>query len=297
GSRSGKLLDDGDRPVCVQLMGKDPDEMGRAAALMEEVGYDVVDINFGCPVKKVLGRCRGGYLLGDPDVACRMIDRVVEAVKVPVTVKMRRGKDDSPQSFENFNRILDHAVDRGVVGVAVHGRTVVQRYDGRATWDCIGAVKRRHPHLVVFGSGDLFSAEDCLRMLTETGIDGVTIARGAIANPWIFQECLALWEGRPKPLPPTVGEQADLFDRQYALAIEQYGPERASRQIRKFGIKRSALHPLGLAIRDAFIGLNNPDDWKRVIDRYYRSAEFVGQRPDPTAAAAALLQDCTSCCE
>ncbi|MFO0948064.1 MAG: tRNA-dihydrouridine synthase family protein [Planctomycetota bacterium] len=156
GARSGKHLDPMDRPIGAQLMGNDPDTMGQAAERMVGFGYDFVDINFGCPVKKVLGRCRGGFLLSEPETAIQMVERVVDAVEVPVTVKMRRGMDDTQDSRDRFWRILGHAVDRGIVGVTVHGRTVHQRYEGPAKWDILAEVKRRYPHLVVFGSGDLF---------------------------------------------------------------------------------------------------------------------------------------------
>lgn len=269
GPKSGLWMDPSDRPVACQLMGREPVEMGQAAARMAGFGYDIVDINFGCPVKKVLGRCRGGFLLSDPATAISMVREVTGAVSVPVTVKMRRGLDDSPMSRERFWTILSAAVDLGIAGVVVHGRTVQQRYDGPATWDVIGEVKHRFGHLNVMGSGDLYSAEDCLRMIESTGCDGVTIARGAIENPWVFRDATALWYGQPKPPPPTLEEQAALFDWQYRLAIAQYGVERATRQMRKFGIKRAGLHPSPDRVHDAFVSLSSPDDWKRVQDELY----------------------------
>lgn len=271
GPRSGTHLDASDHPIACQLMGRDPVEMGQAAARMAAFGYDLVDINFGCPVKKVLGRCRGGFLLSDPETAIAMVREVTRAVRVPVTLKMRRGMDDSAAAEENFWRILSAAVDLGIAGVAVHGRTVKQRYLGAARWDVLGEVKRRFGHLVVFGSGDLFTADDCLRMLDQTGIDGVTIARGAIENPWIFRDCLARWQGDPAPPAPTLSEQAVLFDAQYAIAARQYGLERATRQMRKFGIRRAGLHPDPEAVRAAFISLG-PDGWQRVRDALYRES-------------------------
>ncbi|QDU59251.1 tRNA-dihydrouridine synthase C [Planctomycetes bacterium Pan216] len=269
GARSGTFLEPSDRPIAAQLMGNDPEQMGLAAARMVAEGYDLVDINFGCPVKKVLGRCRGGFLLGEPETAIEMIQRVRDAVTVPVTIKVRRGRDDSREATESFWRIIDEAVDLGVVGVAIHGRTVDQRYEGQACWNRIAEVKRRHPHLVVFGSGDLFTAEDCLRMLEQTGCDGVTIARGAIANPWIFRESLALWKGLLKPAPPTIREQGELIDWQYRLAVTQYGPERASRQMRKFGIKRAALHPRADELHQAYIRLSQLSDWHALMNEFY----------------------------
>lgn len=273
GARSGKHLDPEDRPIAAQLMGNDPERMGQAAARMVSFGYDLVDINFGCPVKKVLGRCRGGFLLSEPATAIEMVERVLDAVDVPVTVKMRRAMDDTPESTDAFWQILDKAVDLGIAGVTVHGRTVLQRYEGPATWDILGEVKRRYPNLLLFGSGDLFTAEDCMRMIETTGCDGVTIARGAIENPWIFRECLALWRGEPKPPPPSVEEQAALIDRQLSLCAQQYGPERATRQMRKFGIKQAHLHPCRDEVHQAFIRLCTPEEWREVRRKYYSGSQ------------------------
>lgn len=271
GAKSGRHLDPVDRPIACQLMGSEPQPMADAAKRMVSFGYDVIDINFGCPVKKVLGRCRGGFLLGDPETAIEMVSRVREAVDVPVTIKMRRGRDDSAESVENFWRILEASVLLGIAGVVVHGRTVQQRYDGPSQWAIIGEVKKRFPDFAVFGSGDLYTAEDCLRMIAETGCDGVTIARGAIDNPWVFRDCLALWEGRPKPQPPSLDEQRLVIDRQYRICVGQYGEERASRQMRKFGMKRAKLHPEPKAVHEAFVSLSSELEWQALLDRFYPS--------------------------
>lgn len=273
GAKSGKHLDPRDRPIACQLMGSEPEAMAAAARTMVDFGYDVIDVNFGCPVKKVLGRCRGGFLLGEPGTAIAIVRAVCAAVDAPVTVKLRRGRDDSQAATEAYWRIVEGCVDAGVCGVAVHGRTVEQRYDGAARWEIIGETKRRYPQLTVFGSGDLFNAEDCLRMLESTGIDGVTIARGAIENPWIFRECLALQRGEPKPPTPSLAEQRRAFDRQYRLCVLQYGAERASRQMRKFGIKRAKLHPRPEAVHAAFVSLSSEMDWQELMDAFYPAEE------------------------
>ena len=281
GARGGRHLDDGDHPVAAQLLGNDPQVMGRAAALMESFGYDLLDINFGCPVKKVLGRCRGGFLLGEPETAVAMIACVRDSVRVPVTVKMRLGTDETAESEDRFWKILEEGVRLGIAGVVVHGRTVEQRYVGLAKWTRLGEVKRRYPNLIVMGSGDLYTAADCLRMLEETGIDGVTIARGAINNPWVFRDCVALWRGEPLPPPPTLAEQGALMDQQYELCVRQYGPEKASRQMRKFGIKRAGLHPQGFDVRELFVKLSTPEEYRSLREKYYSSDEQgVAAGPD-----------------
>ena len=238
-------INDDDHPLGGQLMGSDPDEFGPAAAQMAAAGYDVIDINFGCPVKKVLGRCRGGFLLSQPQMALEIVARVREHVppEKPVTVKMRRGIDDSQESRNKFFEIFDGAFARGVAAITVHGRTVEQRYVGPSRWEFLGEVKRHAGARMVLGSGDLFTPADCLAMIRETGVDGVTVARGAIGNPWIFAQARALAAGLPLPPPPSVHEQREVIREHYRLAEEVYGPQACGRQMRKFGIKYCAIAP------------------------------------------------------
>ncbi len=192
-------LTEDDHPVGGQLMGADPEQFAAGAERLVAAGFDVIDINFGCPVKKVLGRCRGGYHLSQPAVALEIIRRTRDTVpdSIPVTVKMRRGMDDSQESRDKFFRILDGAFDAGVAGVTLHGRTVQQRYVGPSRWAFLREVKQLYPNRVILGSGDLFTAADCLRMIEQTGVNGVTVARGAIGNPWIFSQALALRAANP----------------------------------------------------------------------------------------------------
>lgn len=270
---------DEEHPVGGQLMGAEPEQFSAGAKKLVEAGFDVIDINFGCPVKKVLGRCRGGFHLGQPDIALEIISRTRDIVpaEIPVTVKMRRGIDDSSKSRDQFFQILDGAFQAGVAGVTVHGRTVRQRYDGPSKWSFLKEVKAHVGDRVILGSGDLFSAEDCLQMIAETGVDGVTVARGAIGNPWIFQQARALAAGEPLPPPPSVREQGQIIREHYRLAEQVYG-DRCGRQMRKFGIKYSALHPRGKAARDAFVKVSQFHELQSVIDKWYNSDE-PGQYP------------------
>jgi len=246
-------LTDEERPVGGQLMGAEPDQFSRGALKLVEAGFDVIDINFGCPVKKVLGRCRGGFHLSQPPIALEIIRRTREAVPahIPVTVKMRRGLDDTQRSRDNFFTIFDGAFAAGVAAITVHGRTVVQRYNGPSRWQFLTQVKQHAgPNKTILGSGDLFSPHDCLEMMRQTGVDGVTVARGAIGNPWIFDQCRALAEGKDLPPPPTLFGQRDLVLEHYRLAESLYGPDRAGPLMRKFGIKYAALHPQHLIVRE-----------------------------------------------
>jgi nifR3 family TIM-barrel protein len=269
-----------EHPVGAQLMGSNPDDFAPAARRLVAEGYDVIDINFGCPVKKVLGRCRGGFLLSQPTTALEIVSRVREAVPphVPVTLKMRRGIDDSQESRENFFTIFDGAFDRGAAAITVHGRTVKQRYVGPSNWDFLREVKQHAGDRTVIGSGDLFSAAACMAMLEETGVDGVSIARGAIGFPWIFGQALALLDGRAFPPPPTIHEQRDVLREHWALAMDLHGESAAGRSMRKFAIKYARCHPEALDVRNAFIAVKTDPDWHDVLERYY-TADGPGRDP------------------
>jgi len=260
-----------DHPVGGQLMGADPAHFAPAAVAMAQAGYDVIDINFGCPVKKVLGRCRGGFLLSEPTTALDIIRQVYDAVgkDKPVTVKMRRGMDDSPESRRNFFEILDGAFAIGVTAVTVHGRTVRQRYVGPSQWAFLKELKQHVGDRIIFGSGDLFSAEACVRMMRETGVDGVTIARGCIGNPWIFEECRALWTGQELPPPSSIARQREAIAFHFAESLDAYGERLAPRIMRKFGIKYSEHHPCALEVRDAFVAVKDAADFQAVLDEWY----------------------------
>lgn len=274
-------LSDDDHPVAGQLMGAEPEQFAAGALKLVEAGFDVIDINFGCPVKKVLGRCRGGYHLSQPDVALEIVHRTREIVPahIPVTLKMRRGMDDSAESRDNFFLILDGAFHAGVAGITVHGRTVKQKYVGPSRWEFLTEVKRHVGSRTILGSGDLFTAEDCLNMIAQTGVDGVTVARGAIGNPWIFHEARELAAGRSLPPPPSLYQQRAVIRRHFDLATELYGPDRVGPTMRKFGIKYSMLHPQSLEVREAMARARNVEQWLAALDHWYRE-DLPGVRPD-----------------
>ncbi len=298
--RRSLALDADDHPVGGQLMGSEPEQFAAAAAVLVETGYDVIDINFGCPVKKVLGRCRGGFLLSVPDIAIDILRRVYDAVggRVPVTLKMRRGMDDSPESEANFFTILDAAFEIGVRSITVHGRTVRQRYVGPSNWEFLARVKRHVGNRTILGSGDAFSAEDCVRMLRETGVDGVSVARGAIGNPWIFHEAAELLAGRPLPEPPSIAEQRAALEAHYELMREAYGDEKAAPMLRKFGVRYCELHPHSKEVKMAFLAVRNGNEWRAMLDRWYDPAADlppVVRRARPEALiAAGATWDCAA---
>jgi nifR3 family TIM-barrel protein len=263
-------VSDEEHPCGAQLTGALPEEFAPAALKLVQAGFDVVDLNFGCPVKKVLGRCRGGFLLSQPQTALEIVARVRDALpsEVPLTVKMRRGLDDSPQSRENFFTIFDGAFRLGAAAVTVHARTVRQRYEGPSSWQFLRELKQHAHDRTVLGSGDLFTPQDCLDMLARTGVDGVTVARGAIGNPWIFRQVRELAAGRPA-LPPAPAEQRDVLAEHYRLAEALYGPRRTCAHMRKVGILASRLHPRADEVRAAFVAGKSKDQWHAVLDQWY----------------------------
>ena len=267
-------VSDEEHPCGAQLMGSSAEQLAAAALTLVEAGFDVVDLNFACPVKKVLGRCRGGFLLTQPETALEIVARVRDVLppEVPLTIKMRRGMDDSPKSRHDFFTILDGAFALGTAAVCVHGRTVRQRYEGRSRREFIREVKRHVGNRTVLGSGDLFTAKDCLDMIEQTGVDGVTVARGAIGNPWIFQQARDLAAGR-QPQLPDLREQRRVIEEHFRLSAQLYGPARCCRQMRKFGIKYSQLHPKFEQVRFAFVAISDCRQLEELLDKWYGAQE------------------------
>jgi tRNA-dihydrouridine synthase B len=209
-------------------------------------------------------------LMTSPEIALEIVGRVRDVLPahIPLTVKMRRGMDDSQESRDNFFTIFDGAFRLGACAITVHGRTVRQRYEGRSSWDFLREVKQYAGTRTVIGSGDLFTAQNCLDMLDQTGVDGVSVARGAIGNPWIFSQIRALAEGK-EISSPSLYEQRAVIAEHYRLADEIYGEKRCGAIMRKFGIKYSRLHPQADKVREAFIAVKNTNGWSATLETWY----------------------------
>lgn len=216
-----------DRPLGVQLFGDDPELLAEGARLAGEFG-DLLDINMGCPVRKVVGSGAGSALLQSPEKVRAIVRAVRRATSLPFTVKIRTGWTAETANYLEIGRI---AADEGVDAITLHPRTRSQMFEGRSDWGQIGELKERLS-IPVLGSGDLFTPADVVAMLEETGCDGVMIARGALGNPWIFREALALVAGR-EPHPPTSGERLDVAMRHLHLFAAEAGERVAVREMRK----------------------------------------------------------------
>jgi tRNA-dihydrouridine synthase len=207
------------------------------------VGYDIVDLNFACPVPKVLRRKRGGYHLTQPHVIIETLRRTRQAVRCPISMKIRIGFDAGAESRDNFRRLCEQIAAEGIDLLTIHGRTVNEKYRGKADWEAIAAVRRAHPHLRLFGSGDLMDPETVVERIARTGVCGVAIARGAIGNPWIFAETRALLEGRPKPPEPSLREQGLVMLEHFEMIRQLRSDNRAIPFFRKFVTGYCKRHP------------------------------------------------------
>ena len=234
---------DNEHPVGAQVLGDDSEVMAAAAAKFIEVGYDLIDLNFACPAPKVLRRARGGHLMQQPAFIRETFLRTREKVNTPVFMKIRIGYDRSEASNEDFWTICENAATDGVDMLAIHGRTVNQKYRGKADWTLIAEVKKRFPQLTIFGSGDIMTPQIAIDRLNETGIDGIIVARGAIGNPWIFQEIRALYEDKNMPAPPTLTEQGTLMLEHFEMICATRPERKAVPYFRKFLASYCKRHP------------------------------------------------------
>ena len=219
-----------EHPAAAQIFGHEPETMAEGARIaLEKSGCDIIDINMGCPAPKIAGNGDGSALMRSLPLASRVIEAVVKAVNVPVTVKFRKGWDEGSVNCVEFARMAEQS---GAAAIAVHGRTRAQQYSGRADWDAIRAVKQA-VSIPVIANGDVAVPEDAVRILEYTGADGAMSGRGALGDPWIFERANALLEtGVCPPLPPFA-ERMDTAVRQIELAAAQKGEHIAMLEARR----------------------------------------------------------------
>jgi len=220
-----------EHPRSVQLYGSDPDVVGEAARVLVGEGVDHVDLNFGCPAAKITRQGGGAAIPLRPRLLGRIVGAAVRAAgDVPVTVKMRTGIDDHLLTFHEAGRVAER---EGARAVGLHARTAAQLYAGAADWRAIAELKAVCT-VPVLGNGDVWECWDALRMLRETGCDGVIVGRGCLRRPWLFGELAAVFDGREPAPQPRLGEIVVLMQRHARLLVDFFGPERGMRQMRKW---------------------------------------------------------------
>ena len=253
-----------EKVAAVQLFGSEPELMADMAEQLQD-RFDIIDINMGCPVAKVVGNREGSYLMTDMPLAEKIISTMAKRLRVPLTVKFRRGFDESHANTPEFARMAEAA---GAAAVAVHGRTREQFYSGKADWDCIAAVKAA-VKIPVIGNGDIFSAEDALRMIDHTGVDGIMVARGARGNPWIFREIRAALRGEEIPQRPDGEEMTQVILTHARGLVEEKGEWVAIREMRKHLAWYSAGKPGASAFRERINTLETTAELEAAVEEFF----------------------------
>lgn len=256
-----------DRPLGAQLVGCEPEAMGEAAAIIENMGFSLLDINFGCPVPKITGPGGGSALLKEPETAKKIFENVVKNVKkIPVTVKMRKGFSDP--SGKEAVLIAKIAEDHGLSAVTVHGRTREQGYTGTADWEAIGKVKQA-VKIPVFGNGDVTGPEDAKKLLEVSGCDGVMIGRGALGNPWIYKNIEAALHGGQTPETPTLEDKKKAALQHLELEVHTESEKLASLKARKIMCWYFRDYPGSAQFRDKVNRTNSAQEIRKIVEDFY----------------------------
>ena len=253
-------MDKDEHPVAVQIFGSDPEFMGKAAIIMNQYPNEILDINMGCPAPKVVKNGDGSALLKNPELAAKVLKAVVGNSEKPVTLKIRKGWDDT---CINAVEIAKIAEDCGISAIAIHGRTREQYYSGKADWDIIRQVKE-NVSIPVIGNGDVFEVEDAINMLNQTNCDAIMIGRGAQGNPWIFKRINHYMQTGEILPEPTLEEKINTAKKHLKLAVEEHGEYVAVREMRKHiawylkGLRNSA------RVRDE---INKIESYEEVVNK------------------------------
>jgi len=253
-------IEDEEHPVAIQIFGSDPEYMGGAARVLNSYPNEILDINMGCPAPKVVKNGDGSALLKNPELAAKVLRAVVENSEKPVTLKIRKGWDDT---CINAVEIAKIAEDCGISAIAIHGRTREQYYSGKADWDIIRQVKE-NVSIPVIGNGDVFEVQDAINMLNQTNCDAIMIGRGAQGNPWIFKRINHYMQTGEILPEPTLEEKIETAKKHLALAVEEHGEYVAVREMRKHiawylkGLRNSA------RVRDE---INKIESYEEVVNK------------------------------
>ena len=252
-------------PISVQLAGCEPDVMAEAARINEDFGATIIDINMGCPVKKVTNGDAGSALMRDLGLASKLLEVTVKAVNIPVTLKMRTGWDDDTRNAPQLAKIAE---DCGIQAIAVHGRTRCQFYKGRADWPFIASVKDA-VNIPVFGNGDVVSVDDAKKLLEESGADGILVGRGTYGRPWFLNQISHYLKTGERLADPTVEAQMEIVLEHFDAIVSHYGAQPGVKIARKHlgwyskGLSNSA------EFRQEVFQLDTPDAVKARIRAFY----------------------------
>ena len=252
-------------PSAGQISGADPETMAAAAGVVAELGFKLVDLNFECPIRRLLARGEGGALMESPERIGRIVAAVVRAVAIPVTVKIRSGPD---AGRETAVEVVRRAEDAGAAAVSVHARSVQQAYVGGPDWNVLARVKQA-TRLPVIGGGGIREADDAVRMLAETGVDAVSIGRGCLGNPWIFRQARALLDGGGRVAGPIRAERGRVLLQLIEGEFHLYGPPLALRRLPRMSGYFAQTLPEAASFRDAVRRVQSLSQFRRVVRRYF----------------------------
>ncbi|MCX5797470.1 MAG: tRNA-dihydrouridine synthase [Elusimicrobia bacterium] len=257
-----------DRPLGAQLLGKDPERLAAAAALLGEMGFDLIDLNFGCPVKKVVSNGEGAALLKDPDLAERIFAAVRRAVSIPLTVKTRKGFGD--ESGVEAVELARRAQAQGLDAITVHGRTQKQGYGGRSDAGAVDLV-RRAVSIPVIGNGDVRAPADALRLRVESSCAGVMVGRGGLGNPWLYRQVHQAWEGEAGGdfQAPDLGSRRSALLEHFDLEVEHRGERQAALNFRRIGAWYTAGLPGAKTFRTGVYATMDVGLIRRMIEDFF----------------------------
>ena len=265
-------IDEREHPVSLQLFGSDPEIMSEMAKKIEERPFDILDVNMGCPVPKVVNNGDGSALMKNPVLAGKIIEKTARAIKKPVTVKIRKGFDDAHINAVEMAKVAEAS---GAAAIAVHGRTREQYYSGRADWDIIRQVKEA-VKIPVIGNGDILTPEDAIRIEEQTGCDGFMIARGAQGNPWIFAQILHYFKTGEHLPKPTAEEMVQMMLRHAKMQLAFKGDYTGIREIRKHAAWYTAGYPNAARLRSAINEVESYEQLEELFGRFLTYNEKNG---------------------
>ena len=259
-------IDEREHPVSLQLFGSDPEIMSEMAKMIEELPFQILDINMGCPVPKVVRNGEGSALMKNPELVHEIVSAVSKAIKKPVTVKIRKGFDDDNINAVEIAKIIE---DAGGAAVAVHGRTREQYYSGKADWDIIRQVKEA-VSIPVIGNGDVVDAASAEALVEQTGCDGIMIGRGAEGNPWIFKQILHYRETGETLAKPTQHEVKEMMLRHARMQVEYKGGAIGIREMRKHVAWYTAGFPHSAKLRAAINQVESLQELEQMLNEWER---------------------------